>query len=235
MNDSDYEIVKNPAAVSRIFELMLERRKPLTIVQHGHRSDAWVVKVLPERLILAKRDKASLFTAADLEFQFRCVLGRNIVGKTRVLRLNDEYLEIALPPQVTIVQRRHAYRVVPTADSIAYFLTEGKWLASGRIEDISSRGILVMVPQATPISVPGEISSLNLQLNHLIPPNELAHKSKASHLSLEVRIPEASVVRKADKGVTRFAAYGLYFVPSANLERELVQMILRFERAVRHR
>ena len=40
MEDSDVEIVREPGAVSRIFELMLERRKTLSIVQHGHRSDA---------------------------------------------------------------------------------------------------------------------------------------------------------------------------------------------------
>ena len=70
MEDSDVEIVQEPGAVSRIFELMLERRKALSIIQHGHRSDAWVVKVSACHLVLAKRDKASKFTPGEVEFQF---------------------------------------------------------------------------------------------------------------------------------------------------------------------
>src|SRR3990167_7814645 len=102
MEDSDVEIIREPGAVSRIFELMLERRKPLSIVQHGHRSDAWVIKISPSRMILAKRDKASNFIPGPVEFQFRCVLGRNIVGKSRILRQKDDYLELALPAEVRI-------------------------------------------------------------------------------------------------------------------------------------
>jgi len=236
MEESDFEIVRTPAAVSRIFEQMLERRKPLSIIQHGHRSDAWVVRVFPDRLLLAKRDKASYFTAEELEFQFRCVIGRNITGRTRVARLNDEYLEIVLPSQLVVVQRRHAYRVVPTADSSACFLAGGKWVISGRIEDISARGILVRVPQAAPVTVPGLLANLRLHLNHALSPAELAGRgSKAPLEMVQVTIPEATVVRKADKGITKFAAYGVHFIPNIILERQLVQIILRFERAARQK
>ncbi|MFA6500045.1 MAG: PilZ domain-containing protein [Desulfurivibrionaceae bacterium] len=231
MKDSDIEIVREPGAVSRIFELMLERRKALSIVQHGHRCDAWVVKVSPSRLILAKRDKASNFTTDEVEFQFRCVLGRNIVCKSRILRLKDDYLELALPAQITIIQRRHAYRVVPTADSVAIFQTVGKWILSGRIEDLSSTGVLVRMPQATPVVVPWEIQAVCLQLNHAVPVSEFT--SAGTVESFQVRFEWATIVRKADNGTTKLATYGIRFAPTPADERQLAQIILKFERAAR--
>lgn len=231
MEESDVEIVREPGAVSRIFELMLERRKPLNLVQHGHRSDAWVVKVSASRLILVKRDKASRFTAETVEFQFRCVLGRNIVGKSRILRLKDDYLELALPAEVTIIQRRQAYRVVPTADSIAVFQTAAKWILSGRIEDISSRGILVRLPQAMPVVVPCDLQAICLQLNHAAPASEFAPQGTVE--SFLIMLKTATVVRKADNGTTKFATYGVQFMPTTSVERQLAQVILRFERAAR--
>ena len=231
MKDSDVEIVREPGAVSRIFELMLERRKALSIVQHGHRCDAWVVKVSPGRLILAKRDKASKFTAQPVEFQFRCVLGRNIVGKSRILRLNDEYLEVALPAEIMIIQRRHSYRVVPTADSVAIFQTVGKWILSGRIEDLSSTGILLRLPQATPVVVPSEIRMVCLQLNHAVPASEFVPTGTVE--SFQVRLEWATIVRKADNGTTKLATYGIHFAPTPADERQLTQIILKFERAAR--
>lgn len=231
MEDSDVEMVREPGAVSRIFEQMLERRKALSIVQHGHRSDAWVVKLSNQRLILAKRDKGSKFTAAPVEFQFRDVLGRNIVGKSRILRLNDEYLEVALPPEIMIVQRRHAYRVVPTADSVVIFQTVGRWILSGRIEDLSGTGILVRLPQETPVVVPWEIRAVCLYLNHAAPANEFAPQGTME--SFQVRIEWATIVRKADNGATKLATYGVRFVPALAEERQLAQVILKFERAAR--
>ena len=231
MKDSDVEIVREPGAVSRIFELMLERRKTLSIVQHGHRSDAWVVKVSPTRLILAKRDKGSNFTPEPVEFQFRDVLGRNIVGKSRIFRLKDDYLELALPAEVTIIQRRHAYRVVPTADSVAIFQTATKWILSGRIEDLSATGILVRLPQATPVVVPSDIQAIRLQLNHAVPVSEFTPPGTME--SLLVTLKDGSIARKADNGTTKFATYGLHFTPTMTEERQLAQIILRFERAAR--
>ena len=231
MQDSDVEIVRDPGAVSRIFELMLERRKTLSIVQHGHRSDAWVVKVSTSHLILAKRDKASKFTTEPVEFQFRCVLGRNIVGKSRILRLKDEYLELALPAEVTIIQRRHAYRVVPTADSVAIFQTASRWILSGRIEDLSANGILVRLPQATPVLVPSDIWAIRLELNHAAPASELAPQGTVE--SQLVRLKTATIARKADNGTTKFATYGIHFMPAIAEERQLAQIILSFERAAR--
>lgn len=231
MEDSDVEIVREPGAVSRIFELMLERRKALSIVQRGHRSDAWVVKASTSRLILAKRDKASKFTADAVEFQFRCVLGRNIVGKSRILRLNDEYLEVALPAEIAIIQRRHAYRVMPTADSVAIFQTTSKWILSGRIEDLSATGILVRLPQATPIIVPSEIQVVCLQLSHAASASEFAPAGTVERF--QVILKGATIARKADNGTTRFATYGIHFTPTAEVERQLAQIILNFERAAR--
>ncbi len=231
MEDSDVEIVREPGAVSRIFELMLERRKSLSIVQHGHRSDAWVVKASPSRLILAKRDKASKFTAGPVEFQFRCVVGRNIVGKSRILRLKDDYLEVVLPAEVMIIQRRHAYRVVPTADSVAIFQTVGKWILSGRIEDLSGKGILIRLPQATPVVVPWEIRGLCLQLNHAVPASEFVPPGIVE--SVQLRFEWATIVRKADNGTTKLATYGIRFAPTIEVERQLAQIILKFERAAR--
>ena len=231
MKDSDVEIVREPGAVSRIFELMLERRKALSILQHGHRSDAWVVKIANLRLILAKRDKASKFTPDAVEFQFRCVLGRNIVGKSRILRLNDEYLEVALPAEIMIIQRRHAYRVVPTADSVAIFQTVSKWILSGRIEDLSGTGILVRLPQETPVVVPWEIRAVCLLLNHAAPASELTPAGTVE--SFLVRFEWATIVRKADNGITKLATYGIRFTPAPAAERQLAQIILRFERAAR--
>jgi len=231
MEDSDVEIVQDPGAVSRIFELMLERRKSLSIVQHGHRSDAWVVKVSPSRLILAKRDKASQFTPDAVEFQFRDVLGRNIVGKSRILRLKDDYLEVALPAEVMIIQRRHAYRVVPTADSVAIFQTASKWILSGRIEDLSGKGVLVRLPQTTPVVVPSDIQAVCLQLNHAVPVSEFVAAGTVE--SFLVRLKAAKIVRKADNGTTKFATYGLLFEPTIAIERQLAQIILSFERAAR--
>ena len=233
MEDSDVEVVRESGAVSRIFELMLERRKTLSIVQHGHRSDAWVVKVSPSRLILAKRDKASKFTPDAVEFQFRDVLGRNIVGKSRILRLKDDYLELALPAEVTIIQRRHAYRVVPTADSIAIFQTATKWILSGRIEDLSGKGVLVRLPQATPVSVPSEIQTLCLQLNHAVPVSEFTPSGTVE--SFLVTLKTAAIVRKADSGTTKFATYGILFEPTTAVDRQLGQIILSFERAARQK
>lgn len=234
MEDSDVEIVRGPGAVSRIFELMLERRKALSIVQHGHRSDAWVVKVSAARLILAKRDKASKFTPDAVEFQFRDVLGRNIVGKSRILRLKDEYLEVALPAEMTIIQRRHAYRVVPTAESMAIFQTASKWLFAGRIDDLSSNGILVRLPQSAPIVVPSEIKALRLQLNHALPTaSELAPEGAVE--SLVLRLKTGTIARKADDGTTKFASYGIHFKLTAAEDRQLAQMILSFERAARQK
>ena len=231
MNESEVEIVRAPGVVGRIFELLLERRRPLSIVQHGHRSDAWVVKVTPSRLILAKRDKASRFTPEAVEFQFRCVLGRNIVGKSRILRLNDDYLELALPAEVTIIQRRHAYRVVPTADSIAIFQTATKWIMSGRIEDLSITGMLVRLPQAAPVAVPGDIQGIRLHLNHVAPASEFA--PKATEESFLVTIKTAAIVRKGDDGKAKFATYGIHFASTLAIERQLSQVILRFERVAR--
>lgn len=235
MEDSDVEIVRGPGAVSRIFELMLERRKALSIVQHGHRSDAWVVKVSAPRLILAKRDKASKFTPDAVEFQFRDVLGRNIVGKSRILRLKDEYLEVALPAEMTIIQRRHAYRVVPTVDSVAIFQAASKWILSGRIEDLSANGVLVRLPQSAPIVVPSEIKALRLQLNHALPTaSELAPNEGAVE-SLVLRLKTGTIARKADEGTTKFASYGIHFKLTAAEDRQLAQMILNFERAARQK
>jgi hypothetical protein len=231
MEDSDVEIVREPGAVSRIFEQMLEGRKALSIIQHGHRSDAWVVKVSPVRLILAKRDKASKFTAETVEFQFRCVLGRNIVGKSRILRLKDEYLELALPAQLTLIQRRQAYRVVPTATSVAIFQTATKWILSGRIEDLSGTGILVRLPRATPVAVPGKIQAVCLLLNHAVTADEFTPPGTME--SFLVKLKTATIVRKADAGTTKFATYGIHFTPTAAVERQLAQIILRFERAAR--
>jgi len=233
MQEADIEIVREPGAVSRIFELMLERRKTLSIVQHGHRSDAWVVKVSPTRLILAKRDKASKFTPDAVEFQFRCVLGRNITGKGRIFRLKDEYLELALPAELTIIQRRHAYRVVPTADSLAIFLTATKWILAGRIEDLSATGALIRLPQATPVVVPSDIQAICLQLNHAAPANEFAPQGTVA--SQLVKLKTATIARKADNGTTKFASYGIHFTPSVVEERQLAQMILSFERAARQK
>jgi hypothetical protein len=235
MEDSDVEIVRGPGAVGRIFELMLERRKALSIVQHGHRSDAWVVKVSASRLILAKRDKASQFTPDAVEFQFRDVLGRNIVGKSRILRLKDDYLEVALPEQITIIQRRHAYRVLPTADSVAIFQTASKLILAGRIEDLSANGILVRLPQSAPIVVPSEIQGLRLQLNHArATASELA-PDEGTVESLVLRLKAGTIARKADDGTKKFATYGIHFTPSAAEERQLAQMILNFERAARQK
>ena len=231
MEEADVEIVREPGAVSRIFELMLERRKALSIVQHGHRSDAWVVKVSTSRLILAKRDKASKFTADAVDFQFRCVLGRNIVGKSRILRLKDEYLELALPAELTIIQRRHAYRVVPTAGSFAIFQTATKWILSGRIEDLSATGVLVRLPQATPVVVPSEIQAVCLRLNHAVPAGEFTPPGTME--SFQVILKTATIARKADNGTTKFATYGIHFTPTIAVERQLSQVILRFERAAR--
>ena len=231
MEDSDVEMVRDPGAVSRIFEQMLERRKALSIVQHGHRCDAWVVKVSSARLILAKRDKASKFTPEGVEFQFRDVLGRNIVGKSLILRFNDEYLEVVLPTEITLIQRRHAYRVVPTAESVAIFQTVGKWILSGRIEDLSSNGVLVRLPQATPVVVPWEIRAVCLQLNHAVPAGEFVPPGTVE--SFQLRFEWASIVRKADNGTTRFATYGIRFNPTIEVDRQLSQIILRFERAAR--
>ena len=231
MEDSDVEIVRDPGAVSRIFELMLERRRALGIVQHGHRCDAWVVKVSNLHLILAKRDKASKFISGEVEFKFRCPLGRNIVGKSRVLRLNDEYLEVALPAEIMIIQRRHAYRVVPTADSVAIFQTVSKWILSGRIEDLSGKGILVRLPQATPVVVPWEIRAVCLQLNHAVPASEFVPPGTVE--SFQLRFEWASIVRKADNGITKLATYGIRFAPTPADERQLSQIILKFERAAR--
>lgn len=231
MEESDVEIVQEPGAVSRIFELMQERRKALSIVQHGHRSDAWVVKVSTSRLILAKRDKASQFTPDAVEFQFRDVLGRNIVGKSRILRLKDDYLDVALPAQITIIQRRHAYRVMPTAESVAIFQTASKWILSGRIEDLSANGILVRLPQATPVVVPSEVQAVCLQLNHAAPANEFTPAGTVERF--QVILKGATIARKADNGTTKFATYGIHFEPPLTEERQLAQIILNFERAAR--
>ncbi|MFH1020143.1 MAG: PilZ domain-containing protein [Pseudomonadota bacterium] len=231
MEDSDVEIVREPGAVSRIFEQMLERRKALSIVQHGHRCDAWVVKASTSRLILAKRDKAAKFTASPVEFQFRCVLGRNIVGKSLILRFNEEYLEVELPAEIMIIQRRHAYRVVPTGDSVAIFQTVGKWILSGRIEDLSSKGVLIRLPQATPVVVPWEIRAVCLQLNHAVPASEFVPSGTVE--SFQVRLEWATIVRKADNGTTKLATYGVSFEPTPAVERQLAQIIFCFERAAR--
>lgn len=231
MEDSDIEIVRNAGAVSRIFEQMLERRKPLSIVQHGHSSDAWVVKSSPTRLILAKRDKASQFTPESVEFQFRDVLGRNIIGKSRVLRLKNEYLEISLPAEVRIIQRRHAYRVVPTADSFAIFLTASKWILSGRIEDLSATGVLVRLPQAIPVAVPSDIRAISLQLNHALPTSEFTPAGTMENFKIALK--GATIARKADNGETKFATYGIQLTPTIAEDRQLAQIILCFERAAR--
>jgi hypothetical protein len=231
MEDSDIEIVQEPGVVSLIFERMQERRKVMSLVQHGQRSDAWVVKVSAASLVLAKRDKASHFTFDSVEFQFRCVLGRNIVGKSRILRSNDDYLEIAFPATLAIIQRRQAYRVVPTADSIAIFQSVSNRILSGRIEDLSTIGMLVRLPQATPVAVPGEIRAVSLQLNHAPPAGEVTF-SETTERSL-VTFKTAAIVRKADNGTTKFAAYGIHFSPTPATERKLLQIILLYERAAR--
>lgn len=233
MEESEVEIVRDAGAVSRIFEQMLERRKTLSIVQHGHHSDAWVVKVSPVRLILAKRDKASKFTSEGVEFQFRDVLGRNIVGKSRILRLKDEYLELSLPAEVTIIQRRHAYRVVPTAESMAIFLNASRWLLAGRIEDLSSNGVLVRLPQTTSVVVPSDIQAVSLQLNHAVPADEFGTPARVE--SQRINLKTATIARKADDGSTKFARYGIHFTPTMAEDRQLAQVILSFERAARQK
>lgn len=235
MEESDVEFVRDPGAVIRIFEQMRERRKPLGIIQHGHRSDAWVVKVSATQLILAKRDKALKFTTEAVEFQFRCVLGRNIIGKSRITRLNDDFLELALPAEVTIIQRRQAYRVVPTADSIAIFQTEAKWIFSGRIEDLSSRGILVQLPQAAPIAVPCDIQALCLYLKHAGPVNEITHQGTWERFLVMIKSATMTIVRKADNGSTKFATYGIHFMPAVAEERQLTRIIVGYERAARQK
>ncbi|MFA7381914.1 MAG: hypothetical protein WC001_00535 [Desulfurivibrionaceae bacterium] len=235
MEESDVEIVRNSEVVSRIFELMREQRKPLGIVQHGHRSDAWVVKVTPSQLLLAKRDKALKFTTEAVEFQFRCVLGRNIVGKSRIVRLNDDFLELALPTEVTIIQRRQAYRVVPTADSVAIFQTVTKKILSGRIEDLSISGILVRLPQATPVAVPCDIQALCLYLNYAAPTNEIKRQEKVESFVVTIKTATMTIVRKADNGTTKFATYGIHFTPSVAEERKLSKIILSYERAARQK
>jgi hypothetical protein len=231
MEDSDIEIIQEPGAVSRIFALMLERRKPLSIVQHGHRSDAWVVKVSSSRLILAKRDKASKFTIDPVQFKFRCVLGRNIVGKSRILRLKDEYLEIALPEEITIIQRRHAHRVVPTSESLVIFQTASQVILSGRVENLSATGVLVRLPQATHVTVPSNIQAICLQLNHAAPAGQFTPLGTTE--SLQLIVQNATITRKADNGKTKFASYGINFTSTIAKERQLIQMIFNFERAAR--
>ncbi len=231
MEEAEVEIVRNAGAVSRIFEQMLERRKTLSIVQHGHRSDAWVVKVSPTRLILAKRDKASKFTSGGVEFQFRCVIGRNIIGKGMIFRIKDEYLELALPAEVTIIQRRHAYRVVPTAESLAIFQTASKWILAGRIEDLSATGVLVRLPQATPVVVPSDIQAICLQLNHAVPAGEFTPPGTLERF--QIILKTGAIARKADDGTTKFATYGIHCAPTPADERQLAQIILKFERAAR--
>ncbi|MFZ5774536.1 MAG: PilZ domain-containing protein [Thermodesulfobacteriota bacterium] len=231
MADSDIEIVRDPAAVSRIFELMLTGRKPLGLVQRGERSDAWVVKMADARLILAKRDKGTKFTAGTVELQFRCPLGRNIAGKSKILRQNEEYLELALPAEIAIIQRRHAYRVVPTADSVAIFQTAGNWLLSGRIEDLSTTGILVRLPQDTPITVPCDINTLWMQFTHLVPVDEFTPPGTVERFLIMLKA--ATIVRKADNGKTRLAAYGIKFEPTLAEERQLARVTVSYARAAR--
>lgn len=233
MDESDIEIVQDQSAVSHIFELMMEERKALGLIQHGERSDAWVVKVSSSRLILAKRYKATKFTPDTVELQFRCALGRNIVGKSRILRLSDEYLEIALPEKVAIIQRRHAYRVAPTADSIAIFQDSKKWILSGWIENLSATGILVRIPQTTPVVVQSDIEALWLQLNHVPPASELSTPGKMERSYISIKA--ATFARKADNGTTKFATYGIHFIPTLAEERQLAKMIVSYARAARQK
>jgi len=235
MKESDVEVVREPGAISLIFEMMHEQRKPLAIIQHGHRSDAWVVKVSPSRLILAKRDKALQFTAEAVEFQFRCVLGRNITGKSRIIRLNDDFFEVALPAEVAIIQRRQAYRVVPTVDSVAIFQTVTKMILSGRIEDLSSTGILVRLPQTTPIAVPCDIRALCLCLNHAEPTSDFTRPEIVKNFRVTIKAATMTIVRKADNGTTKFATYGIRFVPTPAEERQLARIIVGYERAARQK
>lgn len=235
MEESDVEIVRNSEVVSLIFELMREQRKPLSIVQHGHRSDAWVVKVTPSHLILAKRDKALKFTTEAVEFQFRCVLGRNIVGKSLIVRLNDDFLELALPAEVAIIQRRQAYRVVPTVDSVAIFQTVTQRILSGRIEDLSSLGLLVRLPQTIPIAVPCDIRALCLYLNHAEPTNDFTRPGTVKNFKVTIKTATMTIVRKADNGATKYATYGIRFVPTPAEERQLARIIVGYERAARQK
>ena len=234
-SDSVIEIVREPGAVSLIFEKMQDQRKPLSIVQHGHSSDAWVVKVSPSQLILAKRDKALKFTTEAVEFQFRCVLGRNITGKSRIIRLKDDFLELALPPEVAIIQRREAYRVVPTIDSVAIFQTVKKRILSGRIEDLSSTGILVRIPQEIPIAVPCDIRALCLYLNHAESASDFTRQGTVKNFMVTIKTAIMTIVRKADNGATKFATYGIHFTPSALEERQLSRIIVGYERAARQK
>ena len=234
-SDSVVEVVREQGAISLIFEMLREQRKPLSIVQHGHRSDAWVVKVTSSHLILAKRDKALKFTTEAVEFQFRCALGRNIVGKSLIVRLKDDFLELALPAEVAIIQRRQAYRVVPTVDSVAIFQTVTKRILSGRIEDLSSTGILVRLPQATPIAVPCDIRVLCLYLNHAESTSDFIRPGTVKNFMVTIKTATMTIVRKADNGKTKFATYGIRFVPSPAEERQLVRIIVGYERAARQK
>jgi hypothetical protein len=233
MANLDDEIIRDHGAVSQIFELMREQRKTLSIVQNGQRSDALVVKVSPSRLILAKRNRALQFTDGALELQFRCVLGRNIVGTSQILRLNGDFLEIASPAEVMVIQRRQAYRVIPTVDSIAIFLTPTDWILSGLIEDISSSGVLVRLPQTTPVEVPCDIKLLCLHLKHAAPATEFTHKGSEESLLLMIKAATMNIVRKADDGATQFATYGIRFVTTTAEERQLAKMIVSYDRAAR--
>lgn len=233
MENSDDEIIRDHGVISQIFELMLDRRKTLSIVQNGKRSDALIVKVSPSRFILAKRDKALKFITGAVELQFRCVLGRNIVGKSQILRLKDDFLEISFPAEVTIIQRRHAYRVMPTVDSVAIFLTATRWILSGRIEDLSSTGILVRLPQETPVEVPCDISMLCLHLKHAPPAGEFTQKGAMESVTLMIKAATMNIVRKADNGKTKFATYGIRFVTTIAEERKLAKVIVSYERAAR--
>lgn len=234
MENLDDEIIRDHKAISQIFELMRKQRETLSIIQNGQRSDALVIKVSPSRLILAKRNRALQFTDGVLELQFRCVLGRNIVGKSQILRLNGDFLEIASPAEVMVIQRRQAYRVMPTVDSVAIFMTPIKLILSGRIEDLSSTGILVRLPQETPVEVPCDISMLCLHLNHAPPSaGEFTHKGAVESLTLMIKAATMNIVRKADNGATKFATYGIRFVTTIAEERKLAKVIVNYERAAR--
>lgn len=230
MKKADVEIVRDAGAISRFFERLAGRRGTLNVVQNGCRDSTWVDTVSASRILLIRRDKAEPFSTDAVDFFFRGVSGRNIVGKSRILRVTDDHLELAFPAQVVIIQRRHAYRVVPTADSFAIFQAARKLLVSGRIADLSLTGALIRIPRAVPLVVPCDITGLSLHLNHLLP----ARRVRSSEGEIEqavITVKAAAIVRKADNGKTKMAAYAIHFSPTAEEERQLAKVILNFERA----
>lgn len=230
MKKSDVEIVRDAGAISRIFERLAGRRGTLSVVQNGRRGSTSVDAVSTSQLLLFRRNKAIPFRTDAVDFFFRGVSGRNIVGKSRILRVTDDHLEVAFPAQVVIIQRRQAYRVVPTVDSVAIFQTARRWLLSGRIVDLSLTGALVRIPKAISLVVPCDIAGLSLHLNHLLPAGRVTSSAEEIEHTV-ITVKAASIVRKADNGRTKMVAYAIHFSPTIEEERQLAKIILNFERA----